>query len=189
MACCKTYTVCAAIHGIHALFVLQYTECMHCLCCNTRNACTVCVAIHGIHALFVLQYTEYLHCLCCSTRNTCTVCVAVHGILALFVLQYTEYMECMWSCMQNTRLPQPSLPLLPPPDQALVFGCPLDKLCAREKSTFPKFIAQCIKEVERRGLNSQGIYRLSGNAAEVTKLRYLVDQGEAWGGGRGVWGT
>ena len=84
----------------------------------------------------------------------------------------------VWVSPNQHTLTVPPPSLLLPSDQALVFGCPLDKLCAREKTTFPKFIAQCIREVEKRGLNSQGIYRLSGNAAEITRLRYLVDQGE-----------
>ena len=34
-----------------------------------------------------------------------------------------------------------------------------------------------MEHIEQKGLEVVGIYRLSGNAASVTKLRYLVEQG------------
>ena len=61
-----------------------------------------------------------------------------------------------------------------------MFGCTLEKLCQKEKVSIPKFVSLCMQEVEKRGLNSVGIYRLSGNTAEITKLRYLVDQDEPY---------
>jgi hypothetical protein len=72
-------------------------------------------------------------------------------------------------------------------DQVLVFACPLENLCAREKGMVPTFVTSCIEEVERRGLTSQGIYRLSGNAADVTKLRYMVDQENCYNLSSSVW--
>ncbi|XP_063070316.1 rho GTPase-activating protein 15 [Engraulis encrasicolus] len=60
-----------------------------------------------------------------------------------------------------------------------VFGCHLLTLCSREGTTVPKFIRLCIQEVERRGLQSDGVYRVSGNLATIQKLRFMVDQEEA----------
>uniref|UniRef100_H2Z808 Rho-GAP domain-containing protein n=1 Tax=Ciona savignyi TaxID=51511 RepID=H2Z808_CIOSA len=59
-----------------------------------------------------------------------------------------------------------------------VFGCPLDKLCEKEQTTIPNFIKLCVTEVERRGLDVDGIYRVSGNLSHVQKLRYMVDRGK-----------
>uniref|UniRef100_A0AAQ6IM65 Rho GTPase activating protein 27, like n=1 Tax=Anabas testudineus TaxID=64144 RepID=A0AAQ6IM65_ANATE len=59
-----------------------------------------------------------------------------------------------------------------------IFGCHLDTLCHRENSTIPKFVEKCIKSVERRGLDVDGIYRVSGNLAVIQKLRYKVDREE-----------
>ncbi|KAJ8404326.1 hypothetical protein AAFF_G00340990 [Aldrovandia affinis] len=59
-----------------------------------------------------------------------------------------------------------------------VFGCHLDTLCKRENSTVPCFIEKCIKSVERRGLNIDGIYRVSGNLAVIQKLRHRADHEE-----------
>ncbi|XP_008111401.2 rho GTPase-activating protein 27 isoform X1 [Anolis carolinensis] len=59
-----------------------------------------------------------------------------------------------------------------------VFGCALQVLCDREKSTVPQFVKQCITAVEKRGLDIDGLYRISGNLATIQKLRYKVDRDE-----------
>uniref|UniRef100_A0A8C7NKG3 Rho GTPase-activating protein 15 n=1 Tax=Oncorhynchus mykiss TaxID=8022 RepID=A0A8C7NKG3_ONCMY len=59
-----------------------------------------------------------------------------------------------------------------------VFGCHLLALCEREGTTVPKFVRQCVEAVEKRGLEADGIYRVSGNLATIQKLRFLVDQEE-----------
>ncbi|XP_034567626.1 rho GTPase-activating protein 27 [Notolabrus celidotus] len=59
-----------------------------------------------------------------------------------------------------------------------VFGCHLDTLCHRESTTIPKFVEKCIRAVERRGLDVDGIYRVSGNLAVIQKLRHKADHEE-----------
>ncbi|XP_032880595.1 rho GTPase-activating protein 15 [Amblyraja radiata] len=59
-----------------------------------------------------------------------------------------------------------------------VFGCHLATLCKREGSTVPKFVKLCIEAVEKRGLDADGIYRVSGNLAIIQKLRFVVDHEE-----------
>uniref|UniRef100_A0A3B3D3W2 Rho GTPase activating protein 27 n=1 Tax=Oryzias melastigma TaxID=30732 RepID=A0A3B3D3W2_ORYME len=59
-----------------------------------------------------------------------------------------------------------------------VFGCPLDTLCAHEKTTVPSFVEKCIKAVEKRGLDIDGLYRVSGNLAVIQKLRFKADHEE-----------
>ncbi|KAF7664588.1 hypothetical protein LDENG_00169570 [Lucifuga dentata] len=75
-----------------------------------------------------------------------------------------------------------------PPLQALqekglikdqVFGCSLEMLCEREKSTVPRFVRLCTEAVERRGLQTDGLYRVSGNLAVIQKLRFLVNHERA----------
>jgi hypothetical protein len=41
----------------------------------------------------------------------------------------------------------------------------------------PIFVTDIIKEIENKGLDMDGIYRISGNLAEVQKVRIQVDQG------------
>ncbi|XP_072540856.1 rho GTPase-activating protein 9 isoform X2 [Salminus brasiliensis] len=74
-----------------------------------------------------------------------------------------------------------------PPLQALqekglikdqVFGCSLEVLCEREKSTVPRFVRNCTETVEKKGLESDGIYRVSGNLAVIQKLRFAVNHVE-----------
>uniref|UniRef100_A0A452EGG2 Rho GTPase activating protein 9 n=1 Tax=Capra hircus TaxID=9925 RepID=A0A452EGG2_CAPHI len=59
-----------------------------------------------------------------------------------------------------------------------VFGCQLESLCQREGDTVPSFVRLCVAAVDKRGLDVDGIYRVSGNLAVVQKLRFLVDRGE-----------
>ncbi|XP_069337627.1 rho GTPase-activating protein 27 isoform X1 [Eulemur rufifrons] len=59
-----------------------------------------------------------------------------------------------------------------------VFGCALAELCERERSPVPRFVQQCIRTVEARGLDIDGLYRISGNLATIQKLRYKVDHDE-----------
>ncbi|XP_060051036.1 rho GTPase-activating protein 9 isoform X1 [Erinaceus europaeus] len=60
-----------------------------------------------------------------------------------------------------------------------VFGCQLESLCHREGDTVPNFVRLCIAAVDKRGLDVDGIYRVSGNLAVVQKLRFLVDRERA----------
>ena len=69
----------------------------------------------------------------------------------------------------------PNLFVLCPSDP--VFGCELAKLYEREKCNVPHFLTQFMDHIEQHGLQVVGIYRLSGNAASVQKLRFLVEQG------------
>ncbi|KAM5153347.1 rho GTPase-activating protein 15 [Mantella aurantiaca] len=59
-----------------------------------------------------------------------------------------------------------------------VFGCDLATLCQRENSTVPHFVQTCIEAVEKRGLNVDGLYRVSGNLSTIQKLRFVVNQEE-----------
>ncbi|XP_014393265.1 PREDICTED: rho GTPase-activating protein 27 [Myotis brandtii] len=59
-----------------------------------------------------------------------------------------------------------------------VFGCALATLCERERSPVPRFVQQCIRAVEARGLDIDGLYRISGNLATIQKLRYKVSADE-----------
>ena len=43
--------------------------------------------------------------------------------------------------------------------------------CRKEKRAVPFIITSCVREVERRGLNEVGIYRVSGSAADVARLK------------------
>lgn len=93
--------------------------------------------------------------------------------------------------------PQPSTPLYPqsttsmpttshnnsptadlPPPSRPVFGLSLDDLLRRDGSAIPLVVYQCLQAVDLFGLDVEGIYRLSGSAAHVAKLRAIFDNGE-----------
>ncbi|XP_069016272.1 rho GTPase-activating protein 27 isoform X2 [Embiotoca jacksoni] len=59
-----------------------------------------------------------------------------------------------------------------------VFGCHLATLCTQERTTVPSFVEKCIRAVEKRGLDIDGLYRVSGNLAVIQKLRFKADHEE-----------
>lgn len=58
-----------------------------------------------------------------------------------------------------------------------VFGISLDVLFERDGSAVPMIVYQCIQAVDLFGLEVEGIYRLSGTASQVTKIKSLFDNG------------
>ena len=77
--------------------------------------------------------------------------------------------------MSNTQCNNSStnLPALRP-----VFGVSLEDLLKRDGSAIPLVIYQCIQAVDLYGLEVEGIYRLSGSANHVSKLRSIFDNGK-----------
>ncbi|XP_043684527.1 active breakpoint cluster region-related protein isoform X1 [Vespula pensylvanica] len=52
-----------------------------------------------------------------------------------------------------------------------LFGARIQQVCKREKRDVPFIITACVREVERRGVGEVGLYRVSGSASDLTKLR------------------
>ena len=71
----------------------------------------------------------------------------------------------------------------PPTNQLLplkpVFGLGLEQLFERDGSAVPMVVYQCIQAVDLFGLEVEGIYRLSGTASHVTKLKAMFDNGNS----------
>ena len=64
-----------------------------------------------------------------------------------------------------------------------VFGVPLADIMARgseQANDIPSFVAQCIDFLSTENvLNTEGLFRLSGNLGEIARLRGMVDSGAA----------
>ncbi|XP_052868483.1 uncharacterized protein LOC128274354 [Anopheles cruzii] len=52
-----------------------------------------------------------------------------------------------------------------------LFGAKLQQVIKREKRDIPFIVSACVREVERRGMAEVGIYRVSGSASDVAKLK------------------
>lgn len=48
-------------------------------------------------------------------------------------------------------------------------------ICRRERSKVPYIVRQCIEEVEKRGIDEVGIYRISGVATDIQNLKSVFD--------------
>lgn len=56
----------------------------------------------------------------------------------------------------------------------------------RERSKVPYIVRQCVEEVEKRGIEEVGIYRISGVATDIQALKAVFDASEwSWGVGLG----
>ncbi|KAI9752856.1 MAG: hypothetical protein M1815_000232 [Lichina confinis] len=61
------------------------------------------------------------------------------------------------------------------PPLSPVFGVGLDELYKRDRSAVPIVVYQCILAVDLYGLEVEGIYRLSGTASHVARIKSMFD--------------
>ena len=57
-----------------------------------------------------------------------------------------------------------------------VFGFRLNVTSRNENASVPLIVRKCVEEIERRGLTSQGLYRISGNARRKKQLHAQFDE-------------
>ncbi|KAM9329763.1 breakpoint cluster region protein [Gastrophryne carolinensis] len=68
-----------------------------------------------------------------------------------------------------------SLKRLPSRKQTGVFGVKIGVVTKRERSKVPYIVRQCVEEIERRGMDEVGIYRVSGVATDIQALKNAFD--------------
>ena len=68
---------------------------------------------------------------------------------------------------------------LPPPSamRRPIFGISLENLSKRDGSAVPLRVYQCIQAIDLYGLEVEGLYRLNGQPALVSRLRTQFDTG------------
>ncbi|RUS90683.1 hypothetical protein EGW08_001583 [Elysia chlorotica] len=59
---------------------------------------------------------------------------------------------------------------------AACFGVKITSLARREGKTVPTIVTACLQEVEKRGLDEVGIYRVSGVTSELQRIKKLFDK-------------
>ncbi|XP_021501736.1 breakpoint cluster region protein [Meriones unguiculatus] len=68
-----------------------------------------------------------------------------------------------------------SLKRMPSRRQTGVFGVKIAVVTKRERSKVPYIVRQCVEEIERRGMEEVGIYRVSGVATDIQALKAAFD--------------
>ncbi|XP_006901470.1 PREDICTED: breakpoint cluster region protein [Elephantulus edwardii] len=68
-----------------------------------------------------------------------------------------------------------SLKRMPSRKQTGVFGVKIALVTKRERSKVPYIVRQCVEEIERRGMEEVGIYRVSGVATDIQALKAAFD--------------
>ncbi|KAK6454164.1 uncharacterized protein RJT20DRAFT_121510 [Scheffersomyces xylosifermentans] len=56
------------------------------------------------------------------------------------------------------------------------FGIPISVICAREQSTYPRFLEMIFDEIETEGLKDVGIYRISSSMSELISVKAIIDR-------------
>ncbi|XP_064610312.1 N-chimaerin-like isoform X2 [Liolophura sinensis] len=57
-----------------------------------------------------------------------------------------------------------------------VFGVDLTTVCKAQKNTVPTIVQKCIEEIDAKGLNEMGIYRVAGESSDVEAIRKAHDR-------------
>lgn len=60
--------------------------------------------------------------------------------------------------------------------QHQTFGIPLEDLALIEGQKIPPIIHACFREIEKRGILEEGIYRVSGILGEIRRLKSAFDE-------------
>ena len=114
-----------------------------------------------------------------------------NGSMQIVAIPHTENTGA--SHLSTTQAPSTTLSQSPTPISGLpqdslstdlpsarpVFGVSLEDLLKRDGSAIPLVVYQCLQAIDLFGLEVEGIYRLSGSAVHVAKLRSLFDNGKA----------
>ena len=58
-----------------------------------------------------------------------------------------------------------------------MFGTRLDTLVARDGGEIPFIIRRVAEYIEENGMDSEGLYRVNGNAKNIEKMRLSFDKG------------
>ncbi|XP_037134713.1 rac GTPase-activating protein 1 isoform X2 [Syngnathus acus] len=73
--------------------------------------------------------------------------------------------ECKAKCIQMCAAPRPA---------AAEATVPLEALAPSKAPRIPPLLVECVKEIERRGLQERGLYRVPGGERQVKDLRQLL---------------
>ncbi|XP_077447785.1 rho GTPase-activating protein 35 [Stigmatopora argus] len=66
-------------------------------------------------------------------------------------------------------------PAIPKPTESIYFGVPLASVVSPDRP-IPLFIEKCVRFIETTGLNTEGLYRVSGNKSEMESMQRQFEQ-------------
>jgi hypothetical protein len=71
-----------------------------------------------------------------------------------------------------------ALPQQAPITPISIFGGSLEAQAQKQNSLVPRIVLECIQIIEQKGMNIEGIYRLSGNNGSMQRLRFFYNNYE-----------
>lgn len=116
-----------------------------------------------------------------SPLNTLKICFPSNAIIAKMLFrswlsnrmteQRISMNDVVLTCSVKYLAFEETMRRVPTSKPSGLFGTPIAISTKREKRAVPFIITSCIREVERRGIAEVGIYRVSGSAADVARLK------------------
>lgn len=82
-----------------------------------------------------------------------------------------------WISSLNLAQKQAALMAVMSPTSTKVFGVPIRIVCEREGNAIPYVVETLLNEIEARGLDEVGLYRIPGSLASVNALKNAFDSG------------
>lgn len=110
------------------------------------------------------------------------------GVLPTLFAKHTQKLSRSWltktfadrtillnNCTFNIALKfipsEVTLRRVPSAKPGALFGAKIQQVGKRQKRDIPFIVTSCIREVERRGMTEVGIYRVSGSASDLSRLK------------------
>jgi hypothetical protein len=83
--------------------------------------------------------------------------------------------DCRGTCHVDckSRMPMPCVPMAQTPSSKGFVGTVAD-FAPNTSPMIPALVIHCVNEIERRGMNEVGIYRVSGSEREVKDMKVLL---------------
>uniref|UniRef100_A0A8B9KEQ8 ABR activator of RhoGEF and GTPase n=1 Tax=Astyanax mexicanus TaxID=7994 RepID=A0A8B9KEQ8_ASTMX len=108
-----------------------------------------------------------------QSKNWHVDVIEMNGVRVFFFFFISVLIKVEFSMKFTSR--DLSLKRTPSKKQSGVFGVKISVVTKRERSKVPYIVRQCIEEVEKRGIDEVGIYRISGVATDIQALKAAFD--------------
>ncbi|KAL8572977.1 hypothetical protein ACOMHN_013953 [Nucella lapillus] len=139
-----------------------------CCCCVDTDCCKMFIMV----VVVVLTQTAAMQAhKKCSERNMKRLYGVYHGCCCCVD---TDYCGVQTHKKCSERMPNECMPNMKYVKR--LYGADLTTVTKANKQTLPSVVDKCIKEIEKRGVEAEGLYRLAGFHDDVEAIRVSFDK-------------
>ncbi|XP_046389865.1 active breakpoint cluster region-related protein [Ischnura elegans] len=129
------------------------------------------IELEGSQNLRILLYEENSSLPRATLRGKSTQLLSRSWLDERLVTKTVTLQSCVLSVSLKFVPSEVTLRRVPTAKTVGLFGAKIQNVCKRQKRAIPFIITSCVREVERRGMNEVGIYRVSGSASDLSRLK------------------